>query len=159
MKEGLEVLPESIARLASGNRSDAFLAPHHLEAASRLVHLFERAHLRQRVTMSYDPARIGRSQGGARSDVSDTSMDARKRLSDLAGQMSPDCWSVLSDVCLYDKGLQVIEVERSWPRRSAKLVLRIGLDQIAGKMGLDELAAGQNGAAPRTWLSERLPMF
>lgn len=153
------LVPDAIARLAGGNPSEAFLAPHHLEAASRVTRLFERAHLRQRVTMSYDPARIGRSRGGAQGDLSDTSVDARKKLSVVAKAMSPDCWGVLSDVCLFDKGLQVIEVERCWPRRSAKLVLRIGLDQVASQMGLGELAVGQGGAASRSWLPERLPMF
>jgi hypothetical protein len=138
---------------------DDFLESHHREAASRLARLFERASLRQRVTMSYDPARIGRASGKTQGDLSDSAADARKRLARLAARMPRDCWGTLVDVCLYDKGLQQIETERSWPRRSAKLVLRIGLDQAAMLLGINDQAVGPDHSGQRAWLPERPPMF
>lgn len=150
-------VPDAMLRLA-GNGQDDFLAPHHLEAGQRLSRLFERASLRQRVTMSYDPARVGQSRGVAQADLSDSAADARTRLGRLAGVLPRDCWGVLVDVCLYGKGLQQVEAERNWPRRSAKLVLRIGLDQIAAQFGLQEVAQGRERLAARNWLPERVPM-
>ncbi len=47
-------LPDAVARLAQAG-PDTFLLDHHLEATRHLSRLFERAQLRQRVTMSYDP--------------------------------------------------------------------------------------------------------
>ncbi len=141
------------------SRSEGFLEDHHREAASRLARLFERANLRQRVTMSYDPARIGKPAGTGQGDIADSAADARKRLARLAAGMPRDCWGVLVDACLYDKGLQQIEMERSWPRRSAKLVLRIGLDQAAMLLGINDLAFGPDRAGQRAWLPERPPMF
>ena len=138
---------------------DDFLESHHREAEARLARLFERANLRQRVTMSYDPARIGRAAGNAQGDIADSAADARKRLAGLAGRMPRECWGALVDVCLYGKGLQQIESERGWPRRSAKLVLRIGLDQAAMVLGITSEAVGPDYSGPRAWLPERPPMF
>ncbi len=155
---GLGALPDAVARLATSAQGP-YLAPHHLEAAERLGRMFERASLRQRVTMSYDPGRVGQARGNGQADLSDTAADARKKLAALAGALPSDCWSVLVDVCLYDRGLQEIEGERGWPRRAAKLVLRIGLDQVAALMRLDQQAAGPERSRNRNWLEERLPMF
>jgi hypothetical protein len=152
------VVPEPLLRLGGTGKPEDFLAPHHLEAASRLARLFDRAALRQRVTMSYDPGRVGRTKGAVQADLSDNAADARKRLAALAGQIPPDCWGVLVDVCLYEKGLQQVEADRTWPRRSAKLVLRIGLDQVAARMGLEKQAVGRDRVATQSWLPERVPM-
>jgi hypothetical protein len=149
--------PEAVARLSVGR--ERFLDAHHVEAAQRLARLFDRAMLRQRVTMSYDPARVGgRGSGTAQADLADSAADARKRLNSFAAQVPRDCWDVLWDVCALDAGLGDIEQRRSWPRRSAKLVLRIGLDRLTQLMGLSEVAEG--GPRPTiAWLQERPPMF
>jgi hypothetical protein len=55
--------------------------------------------------------------------------------------------------------LQLIETERRWPRRSAKLVLRIGLEQLAGIMGLSAGAEGPVGGRQTGWLETRLPLI
>ena len=60
-----ETIPDAVIRLAAARRDQpAFLLPHHVEAARRLALTFEKARLRQRVTMSYDPARVGGRSGG-----------------------------------------------------------------------------------------------
>ena len=138
---------------------DGFLQTYHLQASERLLALFERAGLRQRVTMSYDPGRVGRSGTAGRAEVGDLALDARKRLNHLARRITSDCWNVLADVCLYDKGLQEIEAERRWPRRAAKLVLRIALDQVAAEFGLTEVATGPASGSERHWRPERAAMF
>jgi hypothetical protein len=66
---------------------------------------------------------------------------------------------VLFDVCGFGKGLQVIELERRWPRRSAKLVLRIGLEQLAATFELSPTATGNERGHARNWLDSRLPLI
>ena len=155
------VLPEAVQRLlAAGRGRTGFLGPHHGEAARRLAGIFERARLMQRVTMAYDVARIGgRGSMTGQADLADSAAAARARLNRLAAALPKDCWSVLFDCCGLDKGLQQIEQERGWPRRSAKLVLRIGLDQAATLLGIDDQAVGPDRGGQRAWLPERPPMF
>lgn len=146
---------------ATRDGAEPFLLKHHLAAAERLERLIERSRITPRVTMSYDPASIGarvRSGNGA-TDVSDSAAGARQRLSQLAAALPGDCWGVLFDVCGLGKGLQAIETERRWPRRSAKLVLRIGLEQLAAMFGLLPHIAGSAGASTRAWFDERLPLI
>jgi len=152
----------AIGRLAVSRGADGepFLLPHHLLAAHRLERLIQIAQLAPRLTMSYDPARVAQRQGGGGStgEIADSASDARQRLNHLADSLSPDCWNVIFDICGLGKGLQTVETERQWPRRSAKLVLRIGLSQLAKHMGLDPQAAGSEHQPARAWRSERLPI-
>ena len=149
-----------LARLASNRDGPAFLAPHHLAAAERLEQLVRQAQLAPRVTMSYSPANVGgrSSSSNGVETASDGAADARLRLSRIASTLPADCWGVLFDVCGLGKGLQLIETERRWPRRSAKLVLRIGLEQLAGHFGLTQTAEGRATGRSRSWLEERLPL-
>ena len=149
----------ALARLAAG--ADPFLGPHHLEAARRFETLARRAALGQRVTMSYDPARVGGrgAVGGGAPDLPGTAMGARRSLRRIAEAMPRDCWGVLLDVLVLGKGFGEIETERQWPRRAAKLVLRIGLDQLAAQYGLDPAARGGEGHRVSGWLDERLPLI
>ncbi len=134
----------ALARLAAG--ADPFLGPHHLEAARRFEALARRAAMGQRVTMSYDPARVGErgAGGGGPRDLPDGAMVGRRSLGRIAEAMPRDCWGVLLDVLVFGKGFSEIETERRWPRRAAKLVLRIGLDQLAAQYGLG--ATGEGGS-------------
>jgi hypothetical protein len=150
-----------LARLAAANGAEPpFLAPHQVEAGERVRRLVERARLTARVTMSYDPARTPGSRGAA-GDISDMAADARRRLASLMRALPRDCADVVLDVCGLEKGLQAIEAERGWPRRSAKLVLRIGLDQLARHFGLDAEASGRERGPLRGWMEAdaRPPMF
>jgi len=153
----IDLAESPLARLASG--PEAFLLPHHVAAGERLRRLVERAKLGPRVTMSYDAARVGGGGGGnVARDLSDTALEARQRLDAIARTLPAECAGVVFDVCGLLKGLQVVETERGWPRRSAKLVLRIGLDELARHFGLTVAATG-TGRGDTVWRSERLPLI
>jgi hypothetical protein len=146
-----------LARLAIAVAGEAgpFLAAHQVEAGERLRRLFERAQLRPRLTMSYDPARAAGGKGGvAALEISDMAADARRALAEIARALPPDCADVVLDVCGLEKGLQTIETERGWPRRSAKLVLRIGLEQLARHFGFDAVAIGTTRGVNRAWMED-----
>ncbi|KKB82741.1 hypothetical protein VW29_15545 [Devosia limi DSM 17137] len=150
-----------LARLAASVDGAApFLLPHQVEAGERLRRLVERARLGPRVTMSYDPARIASraASGSGAPDLADSAIDARRKLDAIAQSLPAECGGVLFDVCGLLKGLQVVETERGWPRRSAKLVLRIGLEQLATHFGLTQVAQGRPSGRTRSWLHERLPL-
>jgi hypothetical protein len=136
-----------------------FLDAHHLAAAERMERLVRRAGLAQRMTMSYDPVgRVGRSGAHTMQDIGATAADACRLLNDLAGELPADCWGVAFDACGLGLGLGEIEQRRQWPRRSAKLVLRIALDQLAGRFGLRPYQAPAGARPIGAWLPERLPI-
>lgn len=145
-----------LARLASGiDGQPAFLERHHLEAGERVRQLAERAQLQPRVTMSYSAARTAGGKAiGRAAEIGDMAADARRALAELHRVMPADCAGVVLDVCAFLKGLQQVESERGWPRRSAKLVLRIGLDQLAAHYGLAPAAVGAPTRRHRAWLGE-----
>lgn len=68
--------------------------------------------------------------------MADSAIDARERLEKALQVVGPDLAGVLSDVCCFLKGLELVERERRWPPRSAKLMLRTGLDLLTRHYGL-----------------------
>ncbi|RUT31026.1 ATPase [Arsenicitalea aurantiaca] len=153
---GLTVnLAESpLARLAVGLRGDApFLEAHQVEAGERLRRLWEKASLSQRVTMRYDGSPRA-PRGIARGlEPGESAIDARKKIARIREALPPDCAGVVIDVCGLLKGLQTVEAERGWPRRSAKLVLRIGLDQLARHFGISAVGQGLGAAPINGWMA------
>ncbi|MGV3651778.1 MAG: DUF6456 domain-containing protein [Devosia sp.] len=141
-----------LARLATG--AEAFLMPHQVEAGERLRRLVERAHLQPRLTMHYSAAHTASGGGNGAADISDMAAEARRQLGRLHDALPADCAGVVMDVCGLCKGLQQVETERGWPRRSAKLVLRIGLEQLAQQFGLSPQARGHERVASRGWMAE-----
>ena len=150
LKEGV------LSQLAIGRKGvPAFMQQHHLEAASRFQRLVETAQMRQRTTMSYDPTRASTKSGdvaGGGIDLSDSAIDAREALNACLKALPSDCAGIVMDVCGLQKGLQLIETERRWPRRSAKLILRVGLEQVANHFGLMPVATGVSNSKSLHWM-------
>lgn len=141
-----------LGRLAAVRQGESpFLAPHQVEAGERVRQLVERALLRPRTTMSYAP-RTGGSRPAESADLSDLALDARRKLDEVSRVLPRDCAGVVLDVCGLLKGLQEVEQERGWPRRSAKLVLRIGLEQLAQHFGMATEARGPEHGRQRVWV-------
>jgi hypothetical protein len=152
----LNLAESPLARLATAAAGGApFLAAHQVEAGERVRRLVERAQLQPRVTMSYSPAHTSGGNGpGHAAEMSDMAADARRALAASLGALPRDCADVVLDVCGLLKGLQRVESERGWPRRSAKLVLRIGLEQLARHFGLSPAAVGVETRRAHAWLGE-----
>jgi hypothetical protein len=156
----LNLAESPLARLAAGSGSEpAFLARHQVEAGERVRRLVERARLTPRLTMSYSAAHVAGGKGaGQAGEMTDMAADARRALARLHQLLPRDCAEVVLDVCGLEKGLQQVETERGWPRRSAKLVLRIGLDRLAELWGIGAVAVGRERGT-RAWMDgERVGM-
>lgn len=149
----LNLAESPLARLAAASGSEpAFLERHQVEAGERVRRLVERARLNPRLTMNYSADQVAGGRGASHAgDMSDMAADARKALARIHEALPRDCAEVVLDVCGLEKGLQLVESERGWPRRSAKLVLRIGLDRLAEVWGIGAVAVGRDGRS-RAWM-------
>lgn len=110
-----------------------FLPPEAIAAGERLHADFTRAHLQPRLTMRYEPLLSAKTRGGAGggADLSDSAMSARLRVGKAMEAIGPELCGVALDVCCFQKGLEIVERERQWPARSAKLMLRTALMALA----------------------------
>ncbi len=112
-----------------------------LEAGERLRRDFTFAGLEPRMTADWSANGAGGSGSGALT-YSDSVIAARQRVGAALDFVGADFAGLLLDVCGFLKGLEIIEGERRWPRRSAKLVLILALRQLARHYGIGESASG-----------------
>jgi hypothetical protein len=119
-----------------------FLASAQIEAGERFRRDVEQAQLLQRVTANWEAPIAGRGRAAAGGSVSESAMDARRRLARAHAALGADLGGLLTDVCGFLKGLEAVERERGWPARSGKVVLRIALDRLADFYGIASVARG-----------------
>jgi hypothetical protein len=122
----------SLARLKDG-KGRPWLDRVEASAGERLRADFERAMLQPRVTASWDFSRMAKSGKGGRNggaDLTDSALAARERVHRAIEAVGPELGGALLDMCCFLKGLEQVERERGWPRRSAKLMLKTGLAML-----------------------------
>jgi hypothetical protein len=115
----------------------AWLGDAEFAAGERLRSDFERAGLQPRISANWEASVCSGGRGGAgAAEISDFAMDARKRVYAAIASLEPALAGVTLDICCFLKGLEQVERERSWPPRSAKLMLRTALSLLARHYGL-----------------------
>jgi hypothetical protein len=96
-----------------------------------------------RVTMNWDAALTPEQAGAGPRDVagsSDTALAARQRVRLACDRLGPELSGLAIDICGFLKGLDLVEKERRWPPRSAKVVLGVALAALVTHYGLDRRA-------------------
>ncbi|MBP0573864.1 hypothetical protein J8J27_24500, partial [Mycobacterium tuberculosis] len=101
-----------------------------------------------------------RVSGGRRGtdELGASAVAARRRLRAALAAAGPDLDGLLLDVCCFLKGLEQIELERHWPPRTAKVVLKIALDRLVAHYGPPAEARGPERTAARHWRSADTPV-
>lgn len=123
-----------------------------LQAGERLRSDLTLAAILPGVTMAWrQPTSAG---DGARSpaEATDAMVAARQRVRAAMEAVGPDYADLLTDLCGFLKGLEIIERDRGWPARSGKVVLRLALGRLAAHYGLGDAAKGPDRAKGiRVW--------
>lgn len=111
------------------------------DAGERLRVDYTLARLSPRVTLSWDGciAPGSNSGSGRRADsleISERAIAAKQRFMRALDAVGPEVSGILVDVCCLARGLEAAERSLGWPQRSGKLVLQIGLTQLARHYGM-----------------------
>lgn len=111
-----------------------FLTGEEFQAGERLRSDYDRASIMPRLGANWEASVAGRKrggQGGSMIELTDAVLAARQRVDRAIASVGPELSGVLIDICCFLKGLETVEVERRWPARSAKLMLKAGLSALA----------------------------
>lgn len=150
---GFDLDESPLTRLATrkGKDGTSFLCEAEAMAGERLRVDFTRAGLTPGITQRWDGTpRSGGAPVGAK-DLADSAIDARTRVDAAIKAVGPELAGVVLDVCCFLKGLELVERERQWPVRSAKLMLKTGLAALARHYGLETGGAAGARGRIRRW--------
>jgi hypothetical protein len=139
--------PLSRFRRIKGRDGRPLIGAAEFAAGERLRAEFTRGQLMPRVTANWSASVALRRRGdggGGMAEMTHAIVAARQRVDRALEAVGPDFSGLLLDFCCFLKGIEEIERERSWPARSAKLVLRLALASLARHYGLIETARGRD---------------
>lgn len=110
-----------------------FLSDAEFRAGERLRADYTRGQIMPRMGANWVASvSSGRRDGGnGIADLTDVALAARLRVERALAAVGPELSGVLVDVCCFLKGLELIETERGWPVRSAKIVLKTALGVLS----------------------------
>ena len=110
-------------------------------AGEKLRSDYERAHLAQRITASYEESSGSGGRQGQMSDnfierLSEDAIAARERLHQAFDAVGPELSGVLYQVCCVAAGFEHAERMLNLPPRSGKAILSLALTRLARHYGL-----------------------
>jgi hypothetical protein len=109
-----------------------FLTAREFEAGERLRADYTRGNIMPRMGANWIASvASGKRAGGGVAELTDVALAARMRVEKAIAAVGPELSGVLVDICCFLKGLELVETERGWPVRSAKIVLKTALAALA----------------------------
>lgn len=110
-----------------------FLTAREVQAGERLRGDYTRGRIMPRLGANWEAGLSGGRRGDANgiADLMDAALAARQRVDHALKAVGPELSGLLVDICCFLKGLETVERERSWPVRSAKVMLKTALGVLA----------------------------
>lgn len=118
------------------------VGPAEFEAGERLRRDLDMGAMLPRVTANWSANVASGARSARGADIGDMALAARQRASRALAAAGPEFSGLLLDVCGFLKGLETVEGERGWPRRSGKVVLALALGALARHYGVAGEARG-----------------
>lgn len=125
-----------------------------LEAGERLRRDIGLAHSMPQVTANWSRLVVDGAGYAPGLSVSETIVEARRRVDAAMRAVGPDFSGILMDVCGFSKGIETLEREHAFPLRSGKVVLGFALRELARHYGLGNVATGRQRTGVRHWGAE-----
>lgn len=133
------------------------LEPHQFQAGERLRADFTQAQMMPRTTSNWHAPVAGRNRDQMSGQITERVVAARQRIRHALDAVGPEFSGLLLDVCCFLKKLDLVERERQWPARSAKVVLQLALERLARHYGYGAELRGRAAAAIRSWATNDGP--
>jgi Domain of unknown function (DUF6456) len=110
-----------------------FLTEAEFRAGERLRADYTRGQIMPRLGANWEASVASgrRANGNGIAELTDAALAARLRVERAIGAVGPELSGVLIDICCFLKGLELVEAERGWPVRSAKIVLKTALGALS----------------------------
>jgi hypothetical protein len=124
-------LAQLVRRKGKDGRS--FLSNGEYEAGERLRSDYTRGRIMPRLGANWIASVASGKRGGPGGgtvELTEAALAARQRVENAIAAVGPELSGVLVDVCCFLKGLEQVEIERNWPVRSAKVVLKTALGAL-----------------------------
>jgi hypothetical protein len=129
----------------------SFLTQAEFRAGERLRADFTRGQIMPRLGANWEASVSSGRRSGGIADLTDAALAARLRVEKAMNAVGPELSGLLIDVCCFLKGMETVEIERGWPVRSAKIVLKTALGVLSRHYHPD---AGQRRKAVLHWGAE-----
>ncbi|MFC5583989.1 DUF6456 domain-containing protein [Nitratireductor kimnyeongensis] len=111
-----------------------FLTRAEFDAGERLRTDYTRGQIMPRLSASWMASVSGKKHGsgaGGGVELTQAALASRQRVDRALVAVGPELAGVLVDICCFLKGFEQVEMERGWPVRSAKVVLKTALGVLA----------------------------
>ena len=130
----------------------AFLTPTQLQAAENFRRDFEAGQFMPSITSNWSPVYADRKERRGnmmkqRLPDAPRILAAKQRFSKACQVLGDDLTSIVLEVCCLMRGLEAAESRLDWPKRSAKIVLKIALGLLAEHYGLQRKTEGNQRIA------------
>lgn len=132
VKANLAESPLAVLYRMKNSSGQSFLTEEEFNAGERLRSDFTRGSMMPRITSNWEAHVISHSRGATHGGVelSDGALSARLRVEKALDAVGPELSGALVDICCFLKTVTQVETERSWPARSAKMMIKIGLSML-----------------------------
>ncbi len=116
-----------------------FLSATEFAAGERFREDYAHSSLSQKLCADWEAPAPGHTARGPRNavlDATDNALAAKDRFMEALNALGPGLDDLIFSLCIRESSLEAIENAKKWPKRTAKVVVKLALDRLAHHYGL-----------------------